>query len=102
MTTNIQALHQGNVFNNSSKKNDFTILSLSRAFANKILLGIGGCGVNNQTSVLFQAGIDELYESLDDDFCLSLYENYLDDTDPEKNSSISFQDYIKELNITLS
>ena len=37
----------------------------------------------------------------DDDYCLKLYENYLNDPDPDKHEAISLSDYAKELGILL-
>jgi len=40
-------------------------------------------------------------ESSDDVYCSKLYEDYLNDPDPEKKEAISLQDYAKELGIVL-
>ena len=40
-------------------------------------------------------------DSLDDRYCLGLYEAHLADTAPDKEASISLTDYAKELGIAL-
>jgi hypothetical protein len=46
---------------------------------------------------MLQSIKEMLDESLDDAYCLKLYEDYLNDPDPEKQDAISLQDYTKEL-----
>lgn len=40
-------------------------------------------------------------EETDDEFCEQLYQNYLNDPDPEKDETISAADLAKELGIAL-
>ena len=40
-------------------------------------------------------------EAADDAFCEKLYEDYLNDDDPEKNIGIPIEQFAKELGITL-
>lgn len=52
-------------------------------------------------AIMLQSIKDMLDESQDDTYCLKLYEDYLNDPDPEKQNAISLEDYAKELEITL-
>lgn len=40
-------------------------------------------------------------EAADDAFCEALYQEYLNDTDPEKNDAVTIQDVATELGISL-
>jgi len=44
---------------------------------------------------------DMLDESLDDAYCLKLYEDYLQDPDPSKSESILLENLAKELGVEL-
>lgn len=52
-------------------------------------------------AAMLQAARDAIDEALDDSFCNRLYEEYLNDPDPEKNESVSIQDLATELGISL-
>jgi hypothetical protein len=45
---------------------------------------------------------DIIDESLDDAYCLQLYQNYLDDPDPNKSDGILFEDFARELEVELT
>ena len=53
-------------------------------------------------AVMLQSVKDMLDESLDDAYCLTLYEDYLNDSDPNKHETTSLRDLAKELQIELS
>ena len=55
-----------------------------------------------KVAVMLQSVKDMLDEALDDAFCLRLYNDYLYDTDPEKQDTVSLHDYAKELGIALT
>ncbi|MCL1877767.1 MAG: hypothetical protein FWF80_02815 [Defluviitaleaceae bacterium] len=42
-----------------------------------------------------------LEEALDEAYCQKLYQNYLDDPDPEKDDELSFDEAVEALGITL-
>ncbi len=48
-----------------------------------------------------QNAIDELEEAEDDAFCEKLYQDYLNDPDPEKDECITLEEYAKQLGIEL-
>jgi len=43
-----------------------------------------------------------LEEALDDAFCEKLYQDYLDDPDPEKDETMTLEDFADSLGISLS
>ena len=43
-----------------------------------------------------------ILDSLDEAFCQKLYQNYLDDPDPEKDDEMSLEDFAKSLGISVS
>jgi len=45
---------------------------------------------------------DALDESLDDAYCLKLYEEYLDDPDPSKTEDVLLEDFAEQLEIDLT
>ena len=45
---------------------------------------------------------DIIDESLDDAYCLQLYQSYLDDLDPNKNDGILLEDFARELGVELT
>lgn len=45
----------------------------------------------------FKAAIEE---AADDAFCNQLYQNYLDDPDPHKHDTVSFDEALKECGLT--
>jgi len=48
---------------------------------------------------MFDAALED---AKDEAFCQKLYENYLDDPDPDKNDAMSIEDFAKSLGINLS
>ncbi len=50
---------------------------------------------------LLQDAIDEMEEAEDDAYCEQLYQDYLNDPDPEKDDFITLEEYAKELGIEL-
>jgi len=52
-------------------------------------------------AAMLQAARDAIDEALDDSFCNRLYEEYLNDPDPEKDESVSIQELAAELGIAL-
>ena len=52
-------------------------------------------------AIMLQSIKDMLDESFDDAYCTRLYEDYLNDPNPEKHETISLKDYAKELGVAL-
>jgi hypothetical protein len=52
-------------------------------------------------AVMLQSIKNMIDESIDDVYCARLYEDYLNDPDPQKHKSISLEDYAKELGVAL-
>jgi hypothetical protein len=51
--------------------------------------------------VMFLKNIQSNNEIDDDMFCQKMYEDYLNDPDPEKDKAVSIEDFAKELGIKL-
>ena len=53
-------------------------------------------------AVMLQSVKNMLDEALDDAYCLKLYNDYLNDPDPEKKKTVSLQDFTEELGTILT